>query len=117
MAKHTSIPDPLVRRHELERALDATKAKAIADAYLGERRELEAIAFLRKAGATAELERLCASAVEGGDAFLLRESCTALGREPDLAMWRALASAAQQLGRERYAAEAQRQVERLSQAG
>jgi hypothetical protein len=113
MARKGVLPDPLARRHELEKPLDAAKARAIADAYLAEEREIEAIAFLKKAGAGEALEKLCATAIERGDAFLLREACAALGREPDLASWERLARAANALGRERYAAEASRQVERL----
>ncbi len=114
MAKRGLLPDPLARRHELERALEPAKARAIADLYLAEQREIEALAFLKKANATSELERLCRTAIERGDAFLLREACTALGREPDLASWEALAHAAQLQGREKYAAAARRQVERLA---
>lgn len=117
MARKTGIPDPLARRHELERALDPARAREIAAAYLAEERELEAIAFLRKAGATSELEQLCQRAVERGDAFLLREACAALGREPERANWEALARAAAAQGRERYAGEASRQAERLATAG
>ncbi len=108
------LPDPLARRHLLERALEPARARAIAEAYLAEQRDMEAIAFLKKASATNELERLCRSAIERGDAFLLRAVCEALGREPDLASWESLAAAAASQGRERYAAEARRQVERLS---
>ena len=114
MAKKHALPDPLARRHELEKPLDAAQARAIADAYLAERRELEAIAFFKKANASDALEKLCATAIERGDAFLLREANTALGREPDLASWQQLERAAELQGREKYAAEARRQVERLA---
>jgi hypothetical protein len=114
MAKRGPIPDPLARRHELERALEPARARAIGEAYLAERREIEAIAFLKKAGASEALERLCATAIERGDSFLLRETCVALGREPARADWELLERAAQSQGRERYAAEAKRQVERLA---
>lgn len=114
MAKRGPIPDPLARRHELEKALDPARARAIAEAYLAEQRELEAIAFLKKAGESEALEKLCATAVERGDAFLLREACAALGREPERAAWERLARAADTHGRERYASEARRQVERLA---
>jgi hypothetical protein len=114
MAKSTAIPDPLARRHELEKALDAAKARAIGDAYLAEQREIEAIAFLRRASASEALEKLCATAVERGDAFLLREACAALGREPERDAWERLGLAAEEHGREKYAAEARRQVERLA---
>ena len=114
MAKPTAIPDPLARRHELEKALDPAKARAIGDAYLAEQREIEAIAFLRRASAADALERLCATAVERGDAFLLREACAALGREPERDAWERLGAAAESRGRGKYAAEARRQVERLA---
>ncbi len=113
MAKQSPIPDPLTRRHELEKALEPARARAIGEAYLAEKRELEAIAFLQKAGASEALEKLCAAAIERGDSFLLREACAALGREPERASWERLAAAAELQGREKYAAEARRQVERL----
>jgi len=113
MAKRGPIPDPLARRHELEKTLEPARARAIGEAYLAEQREIEAIAFLKRAGASEPLERLCATAVERGDSFLLREACVALGREPAREDWERLERAAQQQGRERYAAEAKRQVERL----
>ena len=114
MAKKGALPDPLARRHELEKPLGAAEARAIGEAYLAQKRELEAIAFLKKANANDALERLCATAIERGDAFLLREVNAALAREPDLASWQRLESAAAMQGREKYAAEARRQVERLS---
>ena len=113
MAKPSPIPDPLARRHELEKPLDPAKARAIGEAYLAEKRELEAVAFFKKAGANEALEKLCASAVERGDAFLLREASAALGREADRASWERLGSAAAMQGREKYATEASRQVARL----
>jgi hypothetical protein len=108
------IPDPLARRHELERKLEPPRARAIAAAYRAAGRDLEAIAFLRIAGATDELESVWANAVASGDAFLLREASAALSREPDLATWEALAAAADAAGRARYAADARRQIERLA---
>ena len=114
MAKTAPVPDPLARRHELEKALEPARARAIGEAYLAEQRELEAIAFLAKGGASDALEQLCATALERGDAFLLREACAALGREPERSEWERLERAAGAQGRERYAAEARRQVERLS---
>jgi hypothetical protein len=112
MAKQGPVPDPLARRHELEKALDPAKARAIAEAYVAEKREIEAIAFLKKAGASDALEKLAAAAIERGDAFLLREACSALGREPERDAWERLGRAAEMQGREKYAAEAKRQVER-----
>ena len=108
------IPNPLERRHLLERALDPARALAIADAYLAEARTLEAVAFLRKADARDRLEALLQEALGEGDAFLLREVAQALGREPDATLWRQLADTAAAAGRDRYAAEALRQAERLS---
>jgi hypothetical protein len=113
MAKRSLIPDPLQRRHELEKPLEAARARAIGDAYAAEGREIEAVAFLKKGSASDALERLCATAVERGDAFLLREASLALGREPERDAWERLARAAEAAGREKYAAEAKRQVERL----
>lgn len=118
MARKVTLPDPLARRLELEKALDPARSRAIGDAYLAEEREVEAIAFHRKAGAHDALEKLCKRAIDRGDAFLLREASAALGREPDLDGWKRLAAAAEMHGRDRYAAEARRQVERLaSRAG
>jgi hypothetical protein len=114
MAKAALIPDPLARRHELEKALEPARARAIGEAYLAEKRELEAIAFLKQAGASDALEKLCAAAVERGDAFLLREASLALGREPEQDAWERLERAAAMQGRDRYAGEAKRQVERLA---
>jgi hypothetical protein len=113
MAK-TAIPDPLERRHLVERQLEPSRALAIAEAYLAAQRSLEAVAFLRKAKAAERLEVLWREAVAAGDAFLLREVAQALGREPSTADWRALSEAAAATGRDRYAAEGRRQVERLA---
>jgi len=113
MAKRT-IPNPLERRHLLEHDLEPARALAIADAYIAEARSLEAVAFLRKAGAQDRLEALIQEALRQGDAFLLREVEQALGREPDATLWRQLADAAAAAGKDRYAAEARRQAERLS---
>ena len=113
MAK-SKIPDPLERRHLIERPLDPARALAIADAYVAEGRTLDAVAFLRKANAPDRLEQLWQQALRDGDPFLLRESALALGREPDADAWRALESAAVAAGKDRYAAEARRQVERLT---
>jgi hypothetical protein len=113
LAKH-AIPDPLERRHLIERPLEPARALAIADAYAKEERAVEAVAFLRKANAVDRLEALWQQALADGDPFLLREVALALGREPDAAAWRALESAAGAAGKDRYAAEARRQVERLT---
>jgi hypothetical protein len=113
MAKN-AIPDPLERRHLIERPLEPARALAIADAYAKEERVVEAVAFLRKANAPERLEALAQQALRDGDPFLLREVAQALGRESDAAAWRTLESAAAAAGKDRYAAEARRQVERLT---
>ena len=113
MAKRV-IPDPLERRHLIERELEPARALTIAEAYLAEDRALEAVAFLRKAGAESRLEALWLDAVRDGDPFLLREIAQALAREPDAGAWHQLADAAAGAGKDRYAAEARRQAERLA---
>jgi hypothetical protein len=109
-----AIPDPLERRHLIERTLEPARALAIAEAYLGEGRSVEAVAFLRKANAESRLDALWQEAQRDGDPFLLREVGLALRREPDASAWRRLADAAAAAGKDRYAAEARRQVERLA---
>jgi hypothetical protein len=109
-----AIPDPLERRHLIERPLDPARALAIAEAYLAADRALEAVAFLRKANAESRLTALWQDALREGDPFLLREIGQALGREADVAAWRQLEGAAAAAGKDRYAAEARRQVERLA---
>ena len=113
MAKKT-IPDPLERRHLVERQLDPARALAIAEAYLAEERAQEAVAFLVRAQATERLEAVWRLAIQQGDPFLLREVAAALGRPPDGASWRELAEAAAAAGKDRYAAEARRQETRLA---
>ena len=71
MAK-SKIPDPLERRHLLERELPPAQALRLAEAYLAEGRTLEAVDFLRKAEAKDRLAALRAEAVAAGDSFLLR---------------------------------------------
>lgn len=111
MAK-PAIPEPLERRHLVERELPPPKALAIAQAYLDQGRDLEAIDFLRKAGEVDRLAELRARATAAGDAFLLRAVAAATGMPPDRAEWRALAEAAAAAGKERYALDAKRQAER-----
>lgn len=111
MAK-SRIPGPLERRHLVERELSPAQALRIAEAYLAAERSVEAVDFLRKAGADERLEALWTEALESGDAFLLRAVATATGREPRREEWRALAEAATAAGKERYAVEAKRQAER-----
>jgi len=112
MAKSTAIPDPLERRHLIERALAPEQALRIADAYLALDRTWEAIAFLGKAGAHDRIAALRETAVGAGDAFLVRELTRALRDELPAARWRAVADAAEAAGKERYAAQARRLADR-----
>ncbi len=111
MAK-TKIPGPLERRHLIERDLSVAQSQRIADAYLEQGREIEAVDFLRKAQAKQALDELRRQALARGDAFLLRSVTAALDREPDRDEWRTLAEAASSAGRDRYATEARRQADR-----
>jgi hypothetical protein len=107
MAK-SKIPDPLMRRHLIERELAPAQALAVAEAYLAEGRALEAVEFLRKAGARERLALLRDEAVSAGDYFLMRAVATALEEPPGRSQWQALAEAAAAAGKERYAADARR---------
>ncbi|MBC8188507.1 MAG: hypothetical protein H8E78_09945 [Proteobacteria bacterium] len=109
------LPDPLSRRHLLEGTLEASKALALAKAYLEEGREVEAVDFLAAADAVADggaeakeearsaLLGLQEVALERGDVFLMRVASGALGEETSQKNWQALAEAAKNLGRERDA--------------
>lgn len=112
MAK-SKIPDPLARRHLIERDLPAERALAIAEAYLAESREIEAIEFLAQAGATDRLAELRRSAISAGDAFLLRAVAKAMEEAPEPDEWRALAAAATAQGKDCHAVEAGRQADRV----
>jgi hypothetical protein len=106
------VPDPLQRRHLIERALAPAQALKLAEAYLAQGRSLEAIEFLRKAEARDRLATLRDEAVAAGDAFLYRMVMAALGETPDRAGWLALAERADAAGQERHAADARRQAAR-----
>ena len=108
MAK-SGVPNPLDRRILLEKQLDPAHALRIAEAYLAEERVVEAVAFLHRAGAQERLGAIVAEAVRAGDAFLMREACTALERSPACAEWQAVAEAASAAGKLRYAEQASRQ--------
>lgn len=110
--KKSKIPDPMERRHWIERELGSAEALAIAEAYLAEDRAPEALAFLAKAGASEQLAAVAAQAVERGDAFLLREVARVTRDEPSPAQWQALAEAAEAAGRLLYAGTARRQAAR-----
>ncbi len=109
----TRTPDPLKRRHLIEGRLEAERARALGLAYLEQGRTLEAVAFLGRAEAADELERILEEAVEAGDAFLVREVAAALGRTVSSTTWRRVAEAAEREGKERYAADARRHAELL----
>jgi hypothetical protein len=110
----TKIPNPLERRHLLERELDAAAALALAEAYLAEGRREEALHFLEKAGATERLEALREEAICEGDAFLLRFIADLTGNEPYPETWERVAEAAEAAGKLQYAATARRQTGRVS---
>ena len=106
------IPNPLERRHLVERELPEAQALAIAEAYLAEGRSNEAVDFLRLAGAGERLAELRSEAVSSGNAFLLRAVAIAMDAMPERDEWRRLAEAAEAAGKQRYAEEARRQAER-----
>jgi hypothetical protein len=108
----SQIPDPLTRRHLIEREMPPEKAREIAEAYLAADRRGEAVEFLRKANASDRLNSLRSEAIGEGDAFLLRQVAAAMEQPIGREEWQALARAAESHGKERYAAEARRQAER-----
>jgi hypothetical protein len=108
----TKLPDPLARRHLVERELPPAQSLRLAEAYLAEGRTLEAVDFLRKAGEKDKLAAIRAEALASGDAFLLRIVSAALGEPVDRESWRQLASGAEAAGKQRYAADARRQAAR-----
>lgn len=107
MAKST-IPDPLARRHLIEKDMDAGHSLAIAEAYLADGRISEAVTFLVKAQAEEKLAEVAARAEAEGDAFLLKQVADASRRDPGPERWLALADAAEARGKLRYAEMARR---------
>jgi hypothetical protein len=108
----SKLPDPLARRHLIERKLALPAALRLAEAYLEQGRSVEAVDFLMQAGADERLRALRREALESGDLFLLRAVAGAMGEPPDHDEWVALAAAAEAAGKERYAADARRQAAR-----
>jgi len=106
------IPGPIERRHLVEKQLPATQALAIAESYLAEDRGLEAIDFLKIAGAVERLAEVRERAIADGDAFLLRAVAAAQRQPPSREDWQRLEGSALASGRERYALVARRQLER-----
>ena len=107
MAK-AGIPDPLERRHLLERELQPAEALRTAQAYLAAERRVEALPFLHRAQAEDELNDQRRYAVAQGDAFLLRALALITGRESPREDWERLAENAADAGKERYAELARR---------
>jgi len=106
------IPDPIERRHLVEKELPPAQARAIAEAYLAEDRCLEAVDFLKIAAAGERLAELRQRSIAEGDAFLLRAVAGAQGQTPTRDDWQKLETAAAAQGRDRYALAARRQLER-----
>jgi hypothetical protein len=111
MAKSV-IPNPLERRHLIEKELPADQALAIADAYCEAGRLAEAVVFLRKAGADARLEQLAEEAIAEGDGFLLSEVARVRHWEPEPEAWSRLEESARGRGKLSYAETAHRQANR-----
>ena len=108
----SKIPDPLERRHLVERGLGEAQAARIAQAYLADGRELEALDFLAQAGDQEGLAGLRKSAIAAGDLFLLKAVAPFLEEKPTREDWEALAAAAEAAGKQRYAEDARRQAQR-----
>ena len=108
----SKIPNPLERRHLLERDLPAAQALALAESYLEEGRSLEAVAFLVLAEADERLAEIAELAVEAGDAFLLKSVADVRRVEVNTEAWSRLAVAAEAAGKETYATLARRQLQR-----
>ena len=111
----SNIPNPLERRHLLERDLPAAQALALAESYLELERPLEAVAFLVLAEADEKLAELVELAVEAGDAFLLKSLADVRRVQVDADAWSRLASAAEAAGKETYEALARRQFQRAEE--
>jgi hypothetical protein len=104
------IPDPIERRHLLERPMDPAQAIRYAEEYIAEDRAIEAVEFFAKAEATDRLEELAETAIVAGDAFLYRQANDAMRREPSIGAWERLANAADSAGLDAYAQTARRAV-------
>jgi len=104
------IPNPLARRHLIEKDLDAASALAIAETYIEDGRAVEALDFFAKAAARDRLAAVRDEAVERGDAFLFQAACRHLGEAPVAERWQRLAEVAEAAGKDAYAATARRQA-------
>jgi hypothetical protein len=112
MAKKSTLPDALARRLLIEKELSAAHALRLAEAYLEEERVVESLLFLKKANATDRLRTIGEQAKLDGDVFLMRQVASLLEELPSGEDWRAAASVAQERGKLRYAADAERQAAR-----
>ena len=111
MAK-TKLPDALVRRHLIEKDLSPAHALRLAEAYLEDERVVESLVFLKKANASDRLRAIGEQAKLDGDVFLMRQVASLLEEPPSGEDWRAAATVAQERGKLRYAADAERQAGR-----
>lgn len=103
------IPNPLERRHLIEKDLEAARCLALAEAYVEAGRVSDAVVFFAKAEANERLVGLAEQAVSEGDAFLLGELARASSEvEAGPDRWRALADVAEAKGKLRYAEMARR---------
>jgi hypothetical protein len=107
---NSKIPDPMNRRHLIEKEMDASSALAIAEAYLEEERCDEALVFFVKADAQERIAELREQALGSGDVFGLQSIVRVTEEEPTQAEWQRVAEAAEAAGKERYAAAARRQL-------
>lgn len=108
----TAIPNPLERRHLIERDTAPEQSRKLAALYLAEGRDWDAIAFLNKAGDREGLASMREVAVAAGDTFLVREVTRVLRDEVSAETWRRVAQVATEVGKERFAAQATRLAER-----
>ncbi len=108
----TRLPNALVRRHLIEKELSAAHALRLGEAYLAEERVVEALVFLRKAGAADRLRAIAEQAKLDGDVFLMRQVAAITGEAPSAADWRTAGEAARERGKLRFAADAERQAGR-----
>jgi len=108
----TKTPNPLERRHLIEKELSVEQALAVAEAYLAEGRDDEAVVFFGKANADDRLQELADRAVESGDVFLMTEVAKVRREEPAPEVWNRLAEAARRAGKELYAETAARHANR-----
>ncbi len=106
------IPNPLDRRHLIEKPMDQNACLKIAEAYMEEGRVDEAIDFFAKAEATDRLESIRADAIETGNSFVVQSVSRVTGDEVASEQWLRCAEVAEAQGMLRYAEVARRQATR-----